>query len=162
MLRLTLTPGSREEISRFLDLADELGSPGADSVRPLQEGVRAGFAVNFTTEGRQAGAPWAALALVTMRERRRLGYPPDHPILVRSGGYRDSFIDETHPLHVSEWGVDGGVWRIDEGSRDPRAAELEYGRWNMPERPVTLLGGRGEERLDEIARYLFGQWFEDD
>lgn len=161
MIRLTPTPQTREEIDELLRRVEELARPRADAVRPLQEGIRAGFAVNFASEGRGAGAPWAQLALFTMRERRRLGYPPDHPILVRSGSYRDSFTDETHPRHVSEWDAAGGVWRIVEGSSDPRAEELEYGRWNMPARPVTILGAAGEARLDEIARFMFDQWFED-
>lgn len=161
MIRLTLTPQSRKEFERFLDLADELGNPGADAVRPLQEGIRAGFEMNFASEGRQGGEPWAALAERTQRERERLGYPAEHPILVRSGSYRDSFTDEGHPNHISDWSADGGRWLIEEGSSDERVEELEYGRWDMPARPVTILGEAGEARLSEIARFLFDQWFED-
>lgn len=160
MIRLTAAAQTKTEIGRLLDLVEELAHPTPAAMRPFQDGVRAGFAVNFASEGRGAGAPWASLALVTMRERRRLGYPPDHPILVRSGGYRDSFVDESHPLHISEADSEGGVWRIVEGSSDPRADELEYGRWNMFPRPATILGERGEARLDEIAAYVFDQWFE--
>lgn len=45
---------------------------------------------------------WTALAEYTEKERVRLGYYPRHPILVREGTYRGSFIDFNSPFYVSE------------------------------------------------------------
>ncbi|MCW8128907.1 MAG: hypothetical protein KIS92_00855 [Planctomycetota bacterium] len=39
----------------------------------------------FDTEGASAGQPWRGLAKSTARQRARLGFPADHPILQRSG-----------------------------------------------------------------------------
>jgi phage gpG-like protein len=39
----------------------------------------------FATEGGSTGAPWKPLARSTQAERRRLGFPPAHPILRRTG-----------------------------------------------------------------------------
>lgn len=44
------------------------------------------FEKNFQTEGRTSGRPWPKLAESTQKERIRLGFSPDHPILVRYGG----------------------------------------------------------------------------
>lgn len=39
----------------------------------------------FASEGASTGAPWAPLAPSTQAERKRLGFPPAHPILQRTG-----------------------------------------------------------------------------
>lgn len=44
------------------------------------------FEKNFQTEGRTSGRPWPQLSKSTQTERVRLGFSPDHPILVRYGG----------------------------------------------------------------------------
>ncbi len=160
MLRLELTAASQREWLAMIERAEALGRPGEDEMRPLQEVIRAGFAINFM---REAGndAPWAPLSLWTIRERLRLGYAGAHPILYRSGSYHDSFVEDDHPLHVSETGESGGLWWVEEGSRDPRAEELEFGRWNMPGRPVTLLGESGDVRIEMVLEELFGHWFDE-
>lgn len=159
MIRLIADDRTRREITAFLRLADELASPTADAIRPVQETIRAAFDFAFEREG--SAAAWAPLAPFTQRERRRLGYPPQHPILQRSGDYRRSFTEEGHPAHVSEWSAAAGIWQITEGSADDRAQELEQGRWNMPARPVTDLGEQGENLIAVTLEHLFDTWFED-
>lgn len=161
MITLHATIESQQNFNDMVARLEAMAHPQADDVRPIQEAVRAGFSFNFA---REAGddAPWAPLSLWTIRERRQLGFPGAHPILFRTGRYHDSFVDEEHPLHVSEFMAHGGVWTVEEGSRDQRADELEFGRWNMPPRPVTILGESGEARLDMVVEMLFGEWFDND
>lgn len=159
MIRLIADDRTRREVAEFLRLADELGAPGPDAIRPVQETIRAAFDFAFEREG--SAAPWAELAPFTQRERARLGFPPQHPILQRTGAYRRSFTEEGHPAHVSEWSVTGAIWQITEGSADERAQELEEGRWNMPARPVTDLGEAGEGLIAVTLEHLFDTWFEE-
>lgn len=161
MIRLRPDERTEIEIAEFISRIDELIAPGQDAIRPIQQTIRAGFAFNFAAE-RGDDRPWAPLAPYTMRERRSLGFPPDHPILVRTGQYRSSFVDEGHPAHVSEWTAGAGRWTIEEGSTDERADHLEFGTWRIPARPVTLLGRSGEDMLITTLELLFDQWFEGD
>lgn len=159
MIRLIADDRTRREIADFLRLADDLAAPPVEAVRPVQETIRAAFDFAFEREG--GAEPWAPLAPYTQRERRRLGYPPQHPILQRTGSYRRSFSEEGDANHISEWEVAGGVWRIAEGSADERAQELEEGRWNMPARPVTDLGEAGENLIAVTLEQMFDAWFEE-
>lgn len=160
MIRLRPDERTEQEIAEFIRRIEELLRPGKDAIRPIQEAIRAGFALNFTGE-RGDDRPWAPLARRTMHERRMLGYQPDHPILVRSGAYRDSFTDEGHPLHVTEWSSEAGRWIIEEGSTDERADVLEFGAGYVPARPVTILGKAGEDRIARVLDRMFDQWLED-
>jgi hypothetical protein len=58
-------------------------------LRPAWGAVVAAFqkavAKAFATEGASTGAAWAPLAATTRSERKRLGFPPAHPILKRTG-----------------------------------------------------------------------------
>lgn len=159
MLTLHATPEAKAAWDEMVHLVERLMRPTEEDVRPIQETVRTGFAINFA---REAGddAPWAPLARFTVEERRRLGFPGEHPILYRTGSYHDSFVDDEHPLHVSEFLSQGGLWVMEEGSRDERAEELEFGRFDMPPRPVSILGESGEARLDMVVEMLFGEWFD--
>jgi hypothetical protein len=160
MISLTPTERTQREVGDFLRQLDELADPPASALRPIQEGIRAGFDAIFATEGAAGEAPWAQLAEMTRREREKQGFPAAHPILERTGIYRRSFVDEHHVNHVSQWDVAGGIWTIEEGSSDERADDLEYGTPIMPERPVTILGAGGEARLSYIIDDLFDGWFE--
>ena len=161
MIHLRPTERTQREIAEFLRRADDLAAPNADAIRPIQETIRAAFDLNFQSES-AGGDPWAPLAPFTQRERARLGFPPQHPILQRTGDYRRSFTEEDHPAHISEWEAVAGRWRVAEGSADERAQELEEGRANMPARPVTDIGEPGDHLIAVTLEYLFNQWFEDD
>ncbi len=159
MIRLTAAPASIDAFDRFIRQVEELADPTYDAILPIQEAIRAGFDANFANEA--AGeAPWWDLTNFTQRERRRLGFPPAHPILERTGRYRRSFTEEGGLNHVSDLDVSGGIWQVTEGSQDERAEELEYGRWDMPPRPVTVLGAVGENRIKIVLDQMFGEWFD--
>lgn len=160
MLRLEPTPATTQTIRKLFERVDALSRPAPADYEPIQEAIRAAFALAFDTES-DGDRPWAPLADRTNDEREALGYPREHPILVRSGSYRDSFIEAGHPLHVSEAEIAGGIWRIAEGSTDDRADQLEFGDARTPPRPVTWLGRAGEDRMNTMLGALFAQWFED-
>ena len=150
---------SERELNEFLRRLEALGNPPPAAVEAVQEAIRAGFAEVFDSEGAAGGAPWAQLAEATRRERQRLGFPPAHPILERTGDYRVSFTNEGHADHISEWSAGGGVWRIAEGSSDYRAKYHEPGGDIIPRRSVTALGAGIEAQIGAALDQLFFEWF---
>lgn len=158
MIGLTPSDESRRDLADFLRRLDDLGNPSSAAVASVQTAIRAGFAAMFDSEGAAGAAPWAELAEATKRERQRLGFPPAHPILLRTGDYRASFVNEGHADHVSEWSADGGVWRIAEGSRDYRAKYHEPGGDIIPQRSVTRLGAGLEAQIGAALNDLFRAW----
>lgn len=123
-----------------------LARPAAGDVARVARAIRAEFARNFTRQGSQRG-PWAALAPRTVRERRRLGYGPTRPILIRSGRYYRAAAVEGAPGHVVEFRSTGRGWALAVGSDDARARWLEFGTRRMPARPVAALDTGQERRI---------------
>lgn len=74
----------------------------------------------------QEGPGWAPLAESTVRERRRRGYGPRHPIQHRTGGYRRSWKGR----------IDGDALAIE--SQDFRAAILTRSGPHRPARQVQV------------------------
>ena len=161
MIRLVASAETRRNVDEFLRRVEELRQPPPEALRPIQDVIRATFAANFASESGD-GQKWAALAPMTVRQRERLGYPGQHPILVRTGEYKRSFIEGEHPQHFSESEIAGGVWRVEEGSTDPRGDQLEYGDFRTPPRPVTRPGARGENEIATVLEFLFSDWFEEE
>lgn len=71
------------------------------------------FAQNFQDEGgafgKGAWAQWAPLASSTVMERKRLGYPGEHPILVREGTLMASATERGAAGNVFEVGANSLV-----------------------------------------------------
>ncbi len=160
MIRLQPTPATSEKIAALLRRMDALRQPAPADYAPIQDAIRAGFAINFANEEGD-DRPWFPLAKRTEDQREALGYPRAHPILVRSGDYKRSFTDADDPDHISEEEIAAGLWRISEGSADYRGGLLEFGNERTPPRPVTILGKSGEGRIETVLEYVFGAWFED-
>jgi hypothetical protein len=80
---------------------------------------------------------WPQLAESTQEERKRLGFPPNEPLL-RTGEMRDS-IEYT----VDRVELEGYV-----GSNDPIAVHQELGTSRIP--PRSFLGGAARAKEDEI------------
>lgn len=160
MIDLQPSDASERELKDFLQRLEALGNPPPSAVRAVQEVIREGFAEVFASEGAAGVAPWAQLAEATQRERQRLGFPPAHPILVRTGDYRASFTEERHGDHISEWSAGGGVWRIAEGSRHELAQYHEQGTSRMPARRATAFGAALESRVEQALDGLFREWMD--
>jgi hypothetical protein len=84
--------------------------PGVETI--LRESVRA----RFSSEGKPQ-FPWPALTEATNLDRIRQGYPPEHPILMRSGLLLDSMTLRSHPDHIFDYGP---MW-MEYGSKVPYA-----------------------------------------
>lgn len=109
----------------------------------------------FEEEGSQND--WAPLAPYTQKERTRLGYGAEHPILVREGVYRGAFIDSDSPHYVSEHGSTGErsyIQRI--GTTHPLFPWHEKSTRFMPARPATPLGDDFifEMIVEDLNHYL--------
>lgn len=155
MIRLIPDAESRRQLDEFLDMLENIPRRMAAEDEPIRAAIRRGFALNFLRESAGNGPPWAALAESTNDERERLGYPREHPILVRSGAYKASFIDADADGHVSAQGLSDISLLIEEGSGDIRVGTLELGWVNIPPRPVLGLNFTAEDDIgDEIEAVL--------
>jgi hypothetical protein len=71
------------------------------------------FTENFDNEGRNAPIKWPALRERTQREREALGFPPDHPILIRYGDLKYAvatrLMDATGPTTFTATDAQGGT-----------------------------------------------------
>jgi len=121
-----------------------LSRPGLSDLQPVADAIRHGFAENFEREGSARG-PWAPLARRTQIERQLLGYPPAHPILVRSGNYRNDFINSNAPGSVTDW--DGNTLFV--GSQNQKVRRLNEGEDRVPSRSVLDLDSGQEGRVGD-------------
>lgn len=82
--------------------------------------------------------PWAPLALRTILSRLREGFPPEHPILERTGSFRRAFVVAGAPGNVIEevyLGKAGKTIRF--GVSDFRFLFHQLGTAMMPARPIV-------------------------
>ena len=141
MITLTLSnPADIDDLARFID---RITAPPPSATRVVEDAVRAGFAQNFASES-AGGDPWDQLAFFTMLDRVVKGFPAAHPILVRDGDYRASFVDSGNGDALYEFANTGDGWAMDVGSDDDRVTDLEGGTRRIPARPVTILSDAAE------------------
>ena len=127
-----LRPSDPTEVgSEALRLARSISQITRDELIQITEPVRAGFKENFETES-AAGDPWQVLAKRTQDEREELGFDREHPILVRKGDYKKSWLDVNDPNNALEL--------TEKGRQDPLIGIL----------PETFLAQLG--RKDRAAR----------
>lgn len=85
MFRINLTVEGEIVIDRVLQGIEER-SRDLSPVWPTVVGVFRGIVAKaFASEGASTGAAWPQLAPRTQDQRKRLGFPPAHPILERTG-----------------------------------------------------------------------------
>ncbi len=159
MIRLELDDASHQTIKQFLARLDQISHPTESDIEPIQTAIRAGFMDSFDAEA-GADEPWAELRPATNLDRERQGYPPAHPILIRTGIYRESFINPGGD-HISEWFADDTGIVIQEGSNDYRIWWHEYGTENMSARTVLDLSGPSVENVASAIEMVFDRWFDE-
>ena len=81
---------------------EQLAALGKREAALIADAGRRGVARNFEREESPDGTPWHPLAVFTQRERARLGFAAQHPILHRTGDLLRSFTEAGHPQHVYE------------------------------------------------------------
>lgn len=144
MIDLTLTnPAVLDDLTRFID---RLANPPPSATKPVEEAVRMGFAANFASES-AGDAAWDELAFDTILDRIVQGFPGQHPILVRTGDYRSSFVDSGNGDALYEFLNMGDGWVMEVGSSDSRVEELEGGTRRIPARLVTILSDASENNV---------------
>lgn len=138
-------------------LIRRIANPGPRQTRSIGDAIRRGFQDNFTTEGSASGQPWRPLAQQTIQQRIELGFAGEHPILVRTGRYRASFVQLGAPGQYESIRRTGGSLIVEEGSDDERADDLGLGTFRIPPRPVTELGPRSEKRIMDTIDFMIDQ-----
>ncbi len=132
--------------------------------RIITNPIRWGFEDSFAREGTPTER-WQQLAKATLAEREHLvgtpgmvsGFTREHPILQRTGGYRQSWISAQHSHHkmeIIDFPLSGGyAGRVDinVGSKDPRVERLSTEGDDSPARPVHILS---DGRLRELGRCI--------
>ncbi len=162
---MTITlQADRNPFDALIDFVNRVENPGGGDRAKVATAITRGFAENFSSEQSGDGQKWEPLVPWTVFERRTLGFAGEHPILVRTGRYRASWIQANAPGHVEVFERTGTGWLMDVGSEDERVEELSEGRpgplFPMPARPVLPLSARAESNLagvldfvvDEIAK----------
>jgi phage gpG-like protein len=151
-LEFTPSPESVRAVEQHARLIASIVQPDARLVTTIADAIREGFAESFRSES-SAGDPWEPLAAWTIAERIRQGYGGEHPILVRGGDYRRSWVDDGHPDHVSRIELGGNEFSVVEGSSHAYAATHEMGGTTdtghtVPPRPVRLLSEDAEREIE--------------
>lgn len=148
-LRLTSNP-----IAADLErLIDKIANPGPRQRRMIGGAARERMAENFTRQGSGNG-PWPQLAPATVRERQRLGFAGNRPILVRTGAKRSRFTNVNDGSHISRVFRSGGFTVFEEGSADDLDLFHERGTIRMPQRSVTLLDAGQENRIFNVVELM--------
>lgn len=141
------------DLERFVQ---RITRPGNAEIRKVSDAVRQGFAESFAREGSAVGR-WAQLADSTVLERVKAGYAGAHPILVREGSLRASYVDRDAEGHVSEFGATATGWMLEEGSEHELAGFHATGTRRMPARPVMPLSAQAEARIGSVLEFIVEQ-----
>lgn len=154
---LTYQRATEDEVQKLIAGIDDMRKPPTASKAgdTVGKAIREQYAAQFASEGGRSGAPWAQLRPRTVRDRMRQGYPGRHPILVRSGGYKDSWIERYDRAHFSQLNVTAHGWEYGEGSTDFRAAWMEHGTRYMVARPVRTALMRGNIAIIRALEMIY-------
>ena len=142
----------------FVDLdafIKRLERPGNAEQRKIFDAINQGFQRNFSGEGSRRGK-WRPLALSTVIDRQRRGFAGQHPILVREGNLRASFVQRGGD-HVEEFQYTAQGWRMLAGSESEIGFFQELGTQRIPPRPITELTGDAEQRIINTIDYMIAQ-----
>ncbi|WDL96406.1 hypothetical protein [Alicyclobacillus sp. ALC3] len=135
MSRITIrfdAPGADTFESKFNNLAQV-----PDDFRPAWEAMAEAFHAHEGKVFDEEGPGWRPLARSTRWDRYYAGYPPSHPILVRTGALRaslthpfaDGAIYELYPTHMSL----GSRLKTKDGYT--LATLMQFGSWKVPDHP---------------------------
>jgi len=83
---------------------------------------------------REGQPPWKTLVLPTILHRLYLGFPPEHPILYRTGSFKES-LQGRGIIESIKLGNNSKMLRY--GTNDPRFLWFQEGTRYMPARPIA-------------------------
>ena len=128
-------------------IAERLQRPNPVNVDVISDTMRAIVRENFATESGD-GQAWQELARSTVEERESLGYPGEHPILIRSGDLFESATNPNDSGHIERVEPDLTGFSVTIGTNDPRARKLNDGAGRIPARPFMTADS---EQFDILA-----------
>lgn len=163
MISVVPSPQNKAVLDELENFFKRLQKPNKKALSSVSDAIRDGFSENFQDEQSGDGDRWEPLAPKTISERKRLGYPGEHPILERSGEYRDTFVSPSNPDHIDELTGDSTGFRINVGSGSDKLFPLETGgvvRIDdsyvfVPARPVVQLGSEQEIAIGQSLAKFF-------
>jgi hypothetical protein len=135
--QLTVRVEGEVVIDRLLRGIEERAADIRPALPAMVKEFQAIVARAFASEGGSTGAAWPQLKPRTQAERRRLGFPPAHPILQRTGKLRRA-LSEGEGAYVS--------MRPD-GLRYQLGEEVGYFVYHQSLRPRTRLPRRAPVNL---------------
>lgn len=178
---MTITlQADRNPFDTLIEFVNQVENPGGGERAKVATAITRGFAENFSTEGAASGTPWEQLAPRTVGVRRQLGWAGEHPMLVRTGDYRRSWVEAGAADHVEVFEKTGTGWLMDVGSESERARILNEGGvtnidpWQIgrdgqyhfvggarsvyvPPRPVNDLGAKAEAGLGDVLDFVIDE-----
>lgn len=150
--------GVKELDKGFQEVRTQLGLLGVP-LKGALDVVRDSLNLQFWTEGRHIATRWNALAPSTVKQRRKLGYGGMHPILVRTGTLKKSFIGPGGGIHLEMVGDTHAVI----GSQYFLAEIHQYGTGKIPARPIIdekrPVTEEEERRIRQIFDDFVNRWF---
>lgn len=117
-------------LERFAGKLEQMMEIGEDFSNEFQ-GIAGNLWLHFEEVFRAEGPGWKPLAQRTQNERAAQGYDPKHPILERTGVFKESFMSNAE-IQMDPTFL---VYR----SRDRRAEELVLDRRVVEEIPIVEL-----------------------
>lgn len=156
LLSFSIEVAGEAEVDRLIEVKID----DVSDLRPAWPATDAVFSdvlqEQFASEGAESGDRWPELAKSTQEERERLGYGAAHPILVRTGELRESFVDRTHPDATSEH--DRLRWA--RGSRSehfPAVHQRGSRDGRIPQRRIIAMNSEDRLRiLRPVRNHVFG------
>ena len=164
-MRITAGLEQNAEYEAFWRHLATIGELGPREAELVADTGRQGIHENFKREQSPDGVPWAELAPMTQRERRKgvdhRGRPfragAAHPILRRTDDLLESFTNPRHPRNVTAVTTASGETRIvlsatDDPQTPNRIANLHAGGLTetgrvIPPRPFIGLSTRAQQHL---------------
>lgn len=155
MLRVTVTVGDEAVFDRVIQGIQDIEqrSTNLQPFWPHLVGVFQGIVAKaFASEGSSTGAPWAQLAPSTQAERRRLGFPPAHPILERTGTLKRALTVGQGAFVAT---TPSSMRYIVSEQTVPYFKYFHGSRARLPRRVPTLLTPQNRKQLwDSIQLYI--------
>lgn len=121
-----------------------------DAMHDVATILREATEEQFATEGHHASGGWPDLADSTNRDRERHGFPPEHPIMVRTERLLSSLTRKADPEHVEHASEDS----LRFGTLVPYAVyhQSSRPRRQIPFRPLVGLTEADKRRITKAIQ----------
>lgn len=108
----SIGPGAKKDIAKIKRVLEKAQSEfpklWLKTLNDSADIARKHLLINFNSQGGAFGAKWPKLKLATQLDRKRKGFKPTRPILVRRGRLRASIVDKRsagHRQRITQSGI---------------------------------------------------------